>query len=92
MYTVSSIELEGQVFITCFVPAEPSFLNLFVCGFLVFYSSFDSELISPEDLLRACSIWEKFDVYACSCIFSKYNYFHNYSCTVTSVFLKCGLI
>ena len=25
--------------------------------------SFGTELISPDDLLRACSLWEKFNVY-----------------------------
>lgn len=30
---------------------------------LFFVSPFYAELISPEDLLQACSLWEKFDVY-----------------------------
>jgi hypothetical protein len=30
---------------------------------LFFFLIFCVELISPEDLLQACSLWEKFDVY-----------------------------
>ena len=38
-------------------------LYCFFHGYFLRDSSF-AELISPDDLLQACSLWEKFDVYA----------------------------
>lgn len=37
---------------------------IFLIFFILTCSIFLPELISPEDLLQACAIWEKFDVYA----------------------------
>lgn len=63
MCTVFSIAQEEQVLLRN---------NFFVIDYLCFRlwnftvqnSNPLAELISPEDLLQACALWEKFDVYA----------------------------
>lgn len=71
MYIVYSTALEAQVYnASCtFFSSKVWFLRywfyIWICRrWKTFtYLLFDAELISPEDLLRACSLWEKFDVY-----------------------------
>lgn len=46
-YSVCNMYIEFP----CYLCSEISFVYLFL------------ELISPEDLLQACSLWEKVDVY-----------------------------